>query len=162
VFPDADFLLIEADPAHTEDLRRTGERFEIALLAAQRDQNMVFHSTRCNIKSGASIFREQTPWYENPFCHEPKMLRSRTLDQIVQNFSSAGTSCCDLVKADVQGAEIEVLRGGLRTLRNAKLVLLEAPVLPYNEGAPRFSDLIRFMAEKGFELVDLADAAYSE
>ena len=24
VFPDADFLLIEADPAHTEDLRRTG------------------------------------------------------------------------------------------------------------------------------------------
>ena len=34
--------------------RTAGERFEIALLAAQRDQNMVFHSTRCNIKSGAT------------------------------------------------------------------------------------------------------------
>ena len=30
------------------------------------------------------------------------------------------------LQADVQGAEIEVLRGGQRTLRNAQLVLLEA------------------------------------
>ncbi|CAE7505673.1 unnamed protein product [Symbiodinium natans] len=162
VFPSADFLLIEANPEHADKLRNTGERFEIALLTSQPRPRMVFHSTRCNVKTGASIFREQTPWYENPLCHQPLVLRSWTLDQVVQNSSSAGQACCDLVKADVQGAEIEVLRGGPRTLRNAQLVLLEASVLPYNEGAPRFSELIRFMADHDFEIVDVVDASFSE
>ena len=44
----------------------------------------------------------------------------------------------------------------------AQLVLLEAPVLPYNEGAPSFSEVIAFMAAHHFELVDVADATYSE
>ncbi|OLQ03657.1 hypothetical protein AK812_SmicGene13380 [Symbiodinium microadriaticum] len=140
VYPSADFLLIEANPEHADKLRATGERFEIALLTSQPRPKVVFHSTRCNVKTGASIFREQTPWYDYEICHQPLVLQSWTLDQVVQNSSSAGVACCDLVKADVQGAEIEVLRGGQRTLRNAQLVLLEASLLPYNEGAPRFSE----------------------
>jgi len=45
------------------------------------------------------------------------------------------------------------------TLRNAKLLLLEASILPYNEGAPRFSDLVTFMAAVGFELLDVAEGS---
>ncbi|CAJ1370750.1 unnamed protein product [Effrenium voratum] len=143
VFPSARFLMIEANALHRPELQRVGVPFEIALLTAQGNQSLRFHSTR----------------YMDPRLSETLLIRSRTLDDVVKPYFPA---CCDLIKADVQGAELELLLGGLRSLQRAQLVLLEAPVLPYNEGAPRFSDLIAFMASKGFEVVDVADATYAE
>ena len=110
------------------------------------------------------MFRERSDLYIDPRFAETLLLRTQALDDVVAAHfvDQLQDGCCDLLKADVQGAEIAVLLGGLRTLSQAKLVLLEAPVLPYNEGAPRFSELIAFMASQGFEVVDVADATYAE
>ena len=159
VFPSAQFLMIEANPKHRPELEAVGQPFVIAMLAAKSNESRPFYSTRYPITTGASLFRERSDLYIDPRFAETLLLRTQTLDDVVaSNFAD----CCDLLKADVQGAEIAVLLGGLRTLSKTKLVLLEAPVLPYNEGAPFFSELIAFMASQGFEVVDVADATYSE
>lgn len=160
VFPEAAFFLVEADPRHAAALAGTGQPFEIALLASSPNATATFHSTRFFITTGASLFPERTAFYSDPRLARPVVLPTRTLDDVV--VGRLGADCCDFLKADVQGAEIEVLRGGSRTLRNAKLVQLEAPILPYNQGAPHFSELVAFMAAAGFEVVDIADAMHCE
>jgi hypothetical protein len=59
-----------------------------------------------------------------------------------------------LLKADVQGYELEVLRGASETLKKVEVILLEISTLPYNIGAPLFSDVIAFLAERRFPVYD--------
>ena len=59
-----------------------------------------------------------------------------------------------LVKLDVQGFELEVLRGGAQILDRAEVVILEAALLPYNKGAPLLSEVILFMEHAGFVVYD--------
>ena len=164
LFPSAQFLMIEANPKHQAELKAVGQPFVIAMLAAKGNESVPFHSTRYPLTTGASMFRERSDLYIDPRFAETLLLRTQALDDVIAAHfvDQLQDGCCDLLKADVQGAEIAVLLGGLRTLSQAKLVLLEAPVLPYNEGAPRFSELIAFMASQGFEVVDVADATYAE
>ena len=57
----------------------------------------------------------------------------------------------------MQGAELDVLRGGGNALDHARLVLLECPIVEYNEGAPTIHEYFRFMDEHGFTPVDVVE-----
>ncbi|WP_145949530.1 FkbM family methyltransferase [Paenibacillus sp. Y412MC10] len=59
------------------------------------------------------------------------------------------------MKLDVQGYELEVLKGAEQTLKDVELVLLEASVRPYNEDAPLFYDVINYMKKNGFIVFDI-------
>ena len=59
------------------------------------------------------------------------------------------------VKVDVQGFELEVLRGAPMTLARSTVVQLEMSLLPLYESAPTYFDLLEFMKQRGFELVGL-------
>ena len=59
-----------------------------------------------------------------------------------------------LLKLDVQGYELEVLRGGKSTLANAEFLILETSLLPYNEGGATFADVLGFMNDAGFVSYD--------
>ena len=52
-----------------------------------------------------------------------------------------------LLKLDVQGYELEVLKGADGLLSAAEVVLLEASLIPVNKGCPLIADVIRFMDE---------------
>jgi hypothetical protein len=54
---------------------------------------------------------------------------------------------------DVQGAEIDVLKGANMCLEHCSDVILEAQHKTYNEGAPQVEDVLKYMDEIGFELV---------
>eukprot|EP00913_Durusdinium_trenchii_P033413 g31281.t1 len=120
----------------------------------------VFPSARFLMIEANPLHRPQLEAIGQPFVIA--LLAAKGAEAVVVSEVFRGERCCDLLKADVQGAELTVLLGGLKTLSQAQLVLLEAPVLPYNEGAPSFSEVIAFMAAHHFELVDVADATYSE
>jgi hypothetical protein len=77
-----------------------------------------------------------------------------TLDSLEQRF--------DWIKADVQGAELDVLEGGEQTLQYAMVVELELSTMRYNQGAPLAGEVIRWMWESGFELFDLTEHIYVE
>jgi hypothetical protein len=68
----------------------------------------------------------------------------------------------DLIKADVQGAELDVLRGAPKALEHAKLVVLECPIVPYNFGAPTIDEYFLFMDERGFTVLEFADRLWPD
>ena len=65
---------------------------------------------------------------------------------------------CDLLKLDVQGAELRVLQGATRCLARAEAVLLELSVAgSYNLGAPSFAEHVAYLDTKGFSLFDVGE-----
>jgi len=142
--PRARFFLFEANDMHTEALQQKGDRFFTAILSSE-EKLVDFYATG---SPGDSYFRESTEHYvEVP----PTTVRATTLDHIVETHDLPYP---DFIKADVQGAELDVLRGGTKALDRAKLVLLECPVVEYNEGAPSIHEYFRFMDERGFTPID--------
>ena len=64
----------------------------------------------------------------------------------------------DLIKIDTQGSEIDILKGGIETMKKASFIILEMPFLgEYNKGAPDFYDHIIFMKKHGFVPYDLPE-----
>lgn len=72
-----------------------------------------------------------------------------TLDTLVE---SGQIQPPELIKLDVQGFELEVLRGAERCLEYASAVLAEVSFRPFYEHQALFSDVLTFLEARGFEL----------
>jgi FkbM family methyltransferase len=60
-----------------------------------------------------------------------------------------------LLKIDVQGYELKVLRGAARMLPAPGYVFVESAIQQLYDGAPRFTEVIDFLVERGFHLIGL-------
>lgn len=67
-----------------------------------------------------------------------------------------GTREVDVLKVDVQGSELDVLRGGRQALARTRAVLLEMNFFSQYEGDATFGPLHAEMTELGFELVNVS------
>lgn len=101
------------------------------------------------METGSSIYQEQTPWDR-----AVKYCDMNTLDSIVQEYNFTGEF---FIKLDVQGAEIDVLKGGRYALEKTNFILLEASLLNYNDGAPLIADVIDFLNKNDFVLFDICE-----
>lgn len=90
---------------------------------------------------------------EKLYGHLYKPVKQSTikLDDIVKNNKFDKP---DLIKIDVQGAEIDILRGAKKTLRSCKNLIVELQHIEYNIGAHLCNESIKIIKnEFGFELV---------
>lgn len=150
--PGARFFLFEANEAHAADLERTGEQHFTVVLSSDEKPVEFFDAGT----SGDSYFRELTDRYA---AVNPTTRLATTLDRVMETHALPYP---DFIKADVQGAELDVLAGGRKALAHAKLVLLECPILPYNLGAPTIDEYFRFMDESGFTVLQFLDGVWPD
>lgn len=61
----------------------------------------------------------------------------------------------DILKLDLQGYELEALKGCGKLLGRTKAILTEVEFVPLYEGQPLFSDVDIFLREAGFQLLNL-------
>jgi len=146
IWPEAKYLMIEPQPNKQERLRRMcNERvsLEAVLLGSTQSNAVPFHMDDL----GGSSVLEQL----QDKCPVTEFLPMKTLDTIASDRQLAGPI---LVKADVQGYELEVLAGASKTLQNTEVILLEISLLPYNIGSPLFSEVVAFLDERRFLVYD--------
>lgn len=79
----------------------------------------------------------------------------RTVDAIL---AEREIKTANLVKLDVQGFELEVLKGGAALFGRTELFVVEVSLYAFHEGTPLVSDVVEFMAQRGYELYDVAAA----
>ena len=81
-----------------------------------------------------------------------KIVNTTTLDTAAK---SKNFPMPDLLKIDVQGAEYDVLRGAVETLKSVKHVILELQKVDYNRGAPLCDFVIDYMNQQGFDCLGI-------
>tara|TARA_A100001015_G_C15012682_1_gene723951 strand:+ start:1773 stop:2441 length:669 start_codon:yes stop_codon:yes gene_type:complete len=97
-----------------------------------------------NAPTGNSYFKEQTKHFDrNTFT----ILQTRTLDSLRKEKE---LPLPDMIKLDTQGSEVDILNGADKSLSQCKLILTEAPVMQYNEGAPSFNQYMDKFRDMGF------------
>ena len=79
-----------------------------------------------------------------------------TLDELLKPHVARLGRSPQLLKLDVQGSELDILRGGTKALEAAEIVVLEMSIIPINRGAPDFKEVYAFMDSHGFSITDIA------
>lgn len=76
-----------------------------------------------------------------------------TLDALI---GQTLTQWPDLIKLDLQGAELECLSGASKCLQHAQVVMLEVSFLPLYSHMPLLADVVAFMSARQFQCYDIA------
>ena len=100
---------------------------------------------------GNSVYKENpdlSPRAEELFPEESKVRKTTmTLDTLVNKYQLPRP---DLIKMDVQGSELKVLKGAENTLKDCNHLILELQHQNYNMNAPLKEEVIEYLLSKGF------------
>lgn len=127
-------------------------------LRAEADQNMSVY----NVLLGPEE-QEAVPLHraesassvldEHEASHPTSEHEMRTIDSIVAD--DFGSQSLDLIKLDVQGFELEVLRGAEEALSSVGAVLAEVNLIDIHEGAPLLAEVVGWLEERDFVAFDI-------
>lgn len=148
VFPDANYMLIE--PIEYNELANFCNQLNNFnyknVLLFDKETEIDWYEMK---NTGDSIFKENTQHFKDCV---PEKKQTKTLDTLFVD------SIYDMVKLDVQGAELPVLRGGEKLISKAEIVILEMPFAgEWNKGVPNFLEHITYMENIGFKVFDIID-----
>ena len=149
IFPNSQIVMIEAQTSKdlvlkqvAKDLKNTS--YHIALLGAEHGKEVVF-----NINSTvSSVLVEHTP---NDFIKETR--QTETVDNILS--SKDARHFPDFIKLDVQGYELEVLKGSNMALNTIQFILCEVSLIDINKNSPLITDIFNFLDSRGFIPYDI-------
>jgi FkbM family methyltransferase len=153
VWPHAEIHCVEANEDCKVWLRPLNVHARYACVSDCAVLRKFYGSTLDCGGAGNSLYREFTPYYCDKHL-AVKEVMTTTLDAMYPSETFG------LIKLDVQGAELEALKGATRMLQYADVVVAEASFVRYNLGAPLIDDLIRFMQDHGFLLADSTGPHY--
>jgi FkbM family methyltransferase len=152
VFPEARYEQFEANSQHSQAGRHM-------VLLGDAHKEVPFYKASgpsAGSNTGASVYLEVTHHYV-PGTYMVETLPMVPLDDYVVQKNLPPP---DMIKLDVQGAELDVLKGGETLLQGTKYVLMEVSLHRWNKDAPMIEDVINYMVSRGFELIDIVDTHF--
>jgi FkbM family methyltransferase len=157
IFPFSHYYLFEANEKNNEFIRE--HNYYNVLLSDVDNKELKFYSHKfCDGgNTGDSVYKELSKGYDEGQ-YDTVVKNSVSLDTQVKN---SNLPLPDFIKIDVQGAELDILKGGQRCMDHATMILLEVSLHQYNEGAPLLADIIAYMSEKGYVAVDIIEQHHS-
>lgn len=153
VYPDASFYLIEPQIEMKQDLQNFCMQFKDSayLLAGAGAKKGKLTLTVWDDLAGSSFLPTA-----NSNLLEVGKQREVEIVTIDDLLDSSKLALPDLVKLDIQGFELEALRGAERTFGSTEVFILEVSLFPFNDGPgmPTFADVINFMLERDYVVYD--------
>ena len=151
LFPSARHFFIDAMKENEESYRKLAPKFDTG-----------YEITALSCMEGEVVLRVDPNFYNTHIDHlqpETSYAATRrvpvsTLDRVVERHALRPPF---VLKLDVQGGELDVLRGGLRTLDEAVIVTTEINVFAERDS---LVDMLGFMNGIGWALYDITDLAH--
>jgi FkbM family methyltransferase len=150
--PECEFIMVEANPHCEPYLSKLNHPYYILALSNFTGTTSLHIEKANHIGTGASMYKENTEWYG-----DGKYELIETPVNTLDNLNFFADEMIDLVKIDVQGAELDILNGGKKTIKRSKYLLLEVSTLQYNIGAPLMDQVINKLKEYEFVIEDILD-----
>jgi len=146
IWKDAQYFLVDATVELEELYKAENENYYIGVVSDKNNKVVNFYCDVMN-PGGNSYYKENTAAYNESH----KQVRTTiTLDTIVD---ISQWPLPDLIKLDVQGSEIDILKGAVKCLSNNPDIILEAQHVDYNADAPKIAEVMEFMTQQGYRLV---------
>ena len=141
--PNVNITMMEANPHCEKYLKEIGKEYHIAVLSDKKKEKQSFYIRKgYETCTGASLYKENTEEYEDASVLE---VNTSTLDEY-----ELYPNGIDLLKIDVQGSELDVLKGSINTLTRVKNILVECSISEYNEGGAKKKEIIEYLDSQGF------------
>lgn len=147
IWTNAEFYLFEAMSEVEFLYKEKPHKYHLGVLTDQDNKSIKFYKDVNNNSGGNSYYKENSNHFNESHAVSTTGM---TLDTVVKQ---RGFPKPDLIKIDVQGAEIDVLKGAQETISQCNDVILEAQHVNYNEGAPKINQVTEFMKSIDYELV---------
>lgn len=151
IWPNAKFYLFEAMEEVKFLYEEAGHEYHLGVLSDE-DGKLITFNQNLEHPGGNSYYDENpelSPMANQLWTDENKITRAAiTLDTVIL---SKQYPWPDLIKMDIQGAELDVLKGATKALSHAKALILELQHTDYNIGAPKKDEVIRWLNENGWK-----------
>jgi FkbM family methyltransferase len=140
--------------------------YKKAIAATQQQRNITIHHTALGKEKGSAEINVMSritassllPSHEDAAFNGQKYFevqeREKIIINVLDDFLKTGDRVA-LIKMDVQGYELEVLKGAVSTLKNTHFILLELQNHEIYVGAPKYFDLDSHLRSANFELFDI-------
>ena len=154
-FPHASVFSVEPLPDAAKAFRRNlGKREQVRLIQmalGSEDEPITFYPNQYSLASSA------LPMHDNQRIAFPKLtelppiqVQAGRLDTLLADLIRKGPT---LLKLDLQGFELEALRGATDILDQIDFILLEVSFKEMYQGEPLFNEVRQFLDEAGFHFL---------
>lgn len=99
--------------------------------------------------AGASCLNSENEYFKS--LNKQRMIKIITIDSLIENKQ---IEIPELVKLDIQGFELEALKGATMTFGKTEAFILETSLFEFTKGTPILSEVVIFMADRGYEIYD--------
>ena len=149
IYPKSKYFLFEPQDYLSKFLNSFQNRniiYENILFGDQNNKEVKFYQ----FKTSSSVlkFGENIPSLKK---------RTRSLDNYIKENK---IEAIDILKVDVQGYELNVLKGAISSLGMIEILIIEVSFLEIYEKSPLASRIIKFLDENNFQIFDVVDFKY--
>ena len=133
---------------------------EVPALETTKQELGVFEYFRCFLGPEAKVVnyvdsKTQTSLFAEVQPDATDQASMRVLDQMLAEGQILQPQ---LIKLDVQGFELEVLKGATRLMERVEVAIMEISFAPFHSGMPIVNDVVAFMQARGFVWYDIISA----
>ena len=159
-FPNAKYLFVEPLQEFESNLQQLcglypGSNYMLAAAGATNGELEILVTPDLGSTSRFETIESRDGAYDMA----PRTVPQLKIDTMWDTLELSGPA---LLKIDVQGGEIEVLKGADKTLNNFEVIVLEVGLIEQYIGQPIFSDYISYMTKKDFVAYDIIHTGYAD
>jgi FkbM family methyltransferase len=147
LFPESHVLMVEPLEENSDKLNKLIEQNKkltyCKALVGESEKEVIFNQYSHN----SSLYGNT----KGELFGQAKEMIMTTIDNLVKE---KGFPSPDLIKLDIEGAELRALHGAQKALETTEVVEMEINLIPFKKDIPLFGEIVSYMFNKGFRVFD--------